>query len=286
MRSTRLWGFPRKSPLQRRPKMMDLFVNIWRTYFVHIIDLILVSFIFYKLLLLIRGTRAIQIAVGIGIVGIATFLSKVLGFPTLNWLLQNFWLAGVVLLAVLFQPELRSALASLGAGTANRFVHHEEMEVVNEVVAAVKEASRRQMGMLLVFERDTGLRDYMESGTTLDAEVTRELLLTLFQPPALLHDGGVIIRQNRIAGAGCIFPLSQDPSLEKWLGTRHRAAVGITEVSDAWSLCVSEETGNISIAESGKITTRIDPDELRQYLVDLYRSPGPKKAQPVVVEKA
>jgi len=266
--------------------MMDLFVNIWRTYFVHIIDLILVSFIFYKLLLLIRGTRAIQIAVGIGIVGIATFLSKVLGFPTLNWLLQNFWLAGVVLLAVLFQPELRSALASLGAGTANRFVHHEEMEVVNEVVAAVKEASRRQMGMLLVFERDTGLRDYMESGTTLDAEVTRELLLTLFQPPALLHDGGVIIRQSRIAGAGCIFPLSQDPSLEKWLGTRHRAAVGITEVSDAWSLCVSEETGNISIAESGKITTRIDPDELRQYLVDLYRSPGPKKAQPVVVEKA
>jgi len=255
---------------------MDLFLNIWRHYLVHAVDLLLVSFIFYKLLLLIRGTRAIQMAVGIGIVALVTLLSRVLGLPTLNWLLQNFWLAGVVLIAVLFQPELRSALATLGAGTANRFAAHEETEIINEVVAAVKEASRRQMGMLIVFERETGLRDFMESGTVVDSEVTRELLLTLFQPPALLHDGGVIIRKNRIAGAGCIFPLSQDTSLEKWLGTRHRAAVGITEVSDCWALCVSEETGNISIAERGKITTRIDPDELRQYLVDMFRSPAPK----------
>ncbi len=256
---------------------MNVFIEIWSKYLVHIVDLFLVSFIFYKLLFLIRGTRAIQIAVGIGIVGLVTLLSKIIGLPTLNWLLQNFWLAGVVIIAILFQPELRSALASLGAGTANRFVHHGEMEVVNEIVAAIKEASRRQMGMLLVFERDTGLRDYLESGTIVDSEVTRELLLTLFQPPSVLHDGGVIIRDNRVAAAGCIFPLSQDPSLEKWLGTRHRAAVGITEVSDAWAVCVSEETGNISLAEAGKITPRVDPDELRQYLVDLFRSPGAKK---------
>jgi diadenylate cyclase len=262
---------------------MEYLAVLWSRYLVHIFDVLIVGFIFYQALLLIRGTRAVQIVVGIVIVGVITLLSQLLGFPALNWLLQKFWIAGVVLLAVVFQPEIRSALARLGARTAGRFVITEEMDVVNEIVATVKEAARRQMGILLVIERDTGLKNYLESGTSVNGKVTRELLLTIFQPPSVLHDGGVIIQGNRVAGAGCIFPVSQDPSLSKWLGTRHRAAVGITEVSDAYAICVSEETGNVSVAEEGKLTTRVDPDELRERLMNLFQSSKkPKDVKPEV----
>lgn len=256
---------------------MELAGFIWKNYLVHAVDIFLVAFLFYQLLLLIQGTRAVQIAVGIAIVALLTVLAQFLGFPLLHWILQKFWIAGVVVFAVVFQPEMRAALARLGTRTAGRFVIHQEMTVVNEIVAAVKEASRRQMGMLLAIERDSGLRNYIESGTTVNGEVTKELLLSLFQPPGALHDGAVIIQGNRLAAAGCILPVSQDPNLSKWLGTRHRAAVGITEVSDAWSVCVSEETGNISIASDGKLTTQVDPDVLREYLMEVYRSPTPVK---------
>jgi diadenylate cyclase len=254
---------------------MDYLIALWDQYIVNVIDIALVAFLLFQVLMLIRGTRAVQIVVGIGILGVLTLLSQLLGFPTLNWLLQKFWIAGVVVLAVLFQQEMRQALARLGSKTAGRSVIHEEMEVINELVAAVKEASRRQMGMLVVTERDTGLRNYIESGTVINGEVTRELLLTLFQPPGVLHDGAVIIQGRRIAAAGCILPLSQDESLSKWLGTRHRAGVGVTETSDAWAVCVSEETGNIALAEGGKITTRVNPDELRQHLMNFYSSSRP-----------
>lgn len=258
---------------------MDALALIWSRYLVHVADVLLVAFFLYHVLLLIQGTRAVQIAVGIGIIAAMTVLAQILGFPSLYWLLQKFWIAGVVVIAVVFQPEMRSALARLGGKTSARFTAHQEMYVVNELVAAVKEASRRQMGMLLAIERDTGLRDYIESGTVLNAEVTRELLLTVFQPPSPLHDGAAIIQGNRIAGAGCILPVSQDPSLSKLLGTRHRAAVGITEVSDAWAICVSEETGNLSIASNGRLTSSVDPDELRQQLLDLFRSGDSKRAR-------
>src|SRR4029077_7694822 len=137
-------------------------------YLVHVVDITLVAFFFYQLLLLIQGTRAVQIAVGIVILALVTVLAQILGFPSLHWLLQKFWIAGVVIFAVVFQPELRSALARLGAQTAGRFVSHHEMDVVNEIIAAVKEASRRQMGMLIAVERDTGLREYLESGTLIN----------------------------------------------------------------------------------------------------------------------
>jgi diadenylate cyclase len=132
--------------------------------------------------------------------------------------------------------------------------------------------------MLIVAERDTGLRNYIESGTIVNADLTSELLLTLFQPPAVLHDGAVIIQGNRIASAGCILPLSQDPTLSKWLGTRHRAAVGITERSDAWAVCVSEETGNISIAQNGKIDRIENADELREQIINIHHSVPGKSA--------
>jgi diadenylate cyclase len=250
---------------------MQYVAVLWGRYLVHIVDVLIVSYIFYQILRLIQGTRAVQIAVGILIIALATVLAEILGFPSLKWLLQKFWIAGVVMIAVLFQPEIRSALARLGTKTARRFAIHEEMHVINELVGAAKEAARRQMGLLLVVERDTGLRNYIESGTTIDGEVTRELLLTIFQPPSILHDGAVIVRGNRLVAAGCILPLSQDPSLSRLLGTRHRAAVGITEVSDAWAVCVSEETGDVSVAADGKLE-KIDPDELRQRLLNLFHS--------------
>ncbi|MCB4757263.1 MAG: diadenylate cyclase CdaA [Elusimicrobia bacterium] len=252
----------------------------WNQFLVHVVDIFLVSFIFYQLLLLIQGTRAVQIVVGIVIVAVVTLLSNLLGLPVLGWLLQKFWIAGVVVFAVLFQPEMRSALARLGSRTSGRMTIHEEIMVINEIIAAVKEASRRQMGMLVVLERDVGLRNYIETGTAVNGEVTSELLLTLFQPPSILHDGAVVIRGGRVAAAGCILPLSQNASLEKWLGTRHRAAVGITEISDACAVCVSEETGNISLCQGGQIEVRMDPDELRQKLLTLYRSSGPVTTVP------
>lgn len=265
---------------------MSLIGELWSRYFVHIFDVLLVSFIFYQLLLLIRGTRAVQIVFGIVIVATVTFLSQLLGFPTLSWLLQKFWIAGVVVIAVLFQPELRSALARLGSHTASRFTVQEEMEAINELIGAVKEASRRQMGMLVVIERDTGLRNFIESGTIINGDLTRELLLTIFQPPSVLHDGAVIIRGNRVAAGGCILPLSSDPNLSKLLGTRHRAAVGITEVSDAWAICVSEETGNVSVTQNGKLQSPIDPDELRQQLYNMFRQPNSSSAKNIRKSKS
>ena len=255
--------------------------EVWNHYLVHLTDILLVSFLIYHLLLLIQGTRAVQIAMGIGVVAVVTVLAQFAGLPSLSWLLQKFWFAGVIVIAVVFQPELRSALARLGGRTSAHFSIHQEMYVVNEIVAAVKEAARRQMGMLLAIEREVGLRDYVESGTPVNAEVTRELLLAIFQPPGALHDGAVIIQGNRMAGAGCILPISQDQSLSRFLGTRHRAAVGITEVSDAWAVCVSEETGNVSFAHDGKLQS-VDPDELRQHLLNVFRSSPQKPADAAV----
>lgn len=248
--------------------------EVWSRYLVHATDVLLVSFLIYHLLLLIQGTRAVQIAVGIGVIAAITVLAQFTSLPSLSWLLQKFWFAGVIVIAVVFQPELRSALARLGGRTSAHFSIHQEMYVVNEIVAAVKEAARTQMGMLLAIEREVGLREYIESGTPINGEVTRELLLSIFQPPGALHDGAVVIQGNRLAAAGSILPISQDPSLARYLGTRHRAAVGITELSDAWAVCVSEETGNVSFARDGKLS-QVDPDELRQQLLNVFRTKEP-----------
>lgn len=261
---------------------MDYLIRLWSQYLVHVVDILLVAFVFYKTLLLIRGTRAVQIAVGIVIIAGMTLLAEFLQFPALHWLLQKFWIASVVILAVVFQPEIRTGLASLGARPSSRLTGHEESFVVNEIVAAVKEASRRQMGMLIAIERDTGLREYVETGTPLHADVSRELLLTIFQPPAPLHDGAVIVQGSRLVGAGCILPVAQDASLSKLLGTRHRAAVGITEVSDAWAVCVSEETGNVSLASDGKLITDVDPDHLRERLLNVFNPQKPTRQKTAI----
>lgn len=253
--------------------MIDGISLVWRLYLVHLVDILLVAFIFYHILLMIRGTRSAQVLTGVLILALATFfVQRVLRLPTLSWILQTFWLAWVVVLAVVFQPELRAMLAQLGTHRVGRLLMSAEFGFINEIIAALKEASETRTGMLLVLERETGLRNFIETGTTINGEVSRDLLLTIFHPRTLLHDGAAIVRDDRILAAACVLPLSSDPSLQRILGTRHRAAIGISEISDAVVLVVSEETGTVSVARDGKLDRNVDLDQLRGQLVDLYRS--------------
>jgi diadenylate cyclase len=250
-----------------------MLIDLWRGILVHVVDILVVSYLIYRLLVLIQGTRAVQVLLGIIVLAATTeVVQGLLRLPTLGWLLRQFWMGSVVIFAVVFQPEIRSALAHLGSHRAGRFFIHAEPGVVEEIVTALKEASRRKMGMLLVLEQEIGLRNFIETGTFLNAELTRELLLSLFQPPAILHDGAIIVRGQRVVAAGCVLPLSTDPGLSKILGTRHRAAVGITEISDAWALLVSEETGAVSVARGGKLDYNVNVDEFRKQLLHFYHA--------------
>jgi diadenylate cyclase len=253
--------------------MLDTLVHLWRSYLIHLADICLVAFIFYRILLLIQGTRAMQVIMGVVILAAVTFLVQhVLRLPTLGWLLRTFWVAWVVVLAVVFQPELRAMLAKLGSQRLGRIILPEDLSFINEITAAVKEASQNRVGMLIALEQETGLRNFIETGTPVNAEITRELLLTLFHPRTLLHDGAVIIREDRVVAAGCVLPLSNDPDILKILGTRHRAAIGLSEISDALVLVVSEETGAVSVARDGKLDREIDADRLKTMLTEFYRS--------------
>lgn len=253
---------------------MDFFVKIWESYLVHIIDILIVAYIFYRLILLLKGTRAFQVALGIVLLFLFTILSRdVIHLHTLAWLLEKFWMAGVVLLIVVFQPELRTALARLGSshlGYSSGDTHF-----IKEIIGAIKDFSEQRIGALIVLEQEIGLRDFVETGTKIHGEVTRELLLSIFQPRSVLHDGAVIISHGQLLAAGCILPISDDPEIARVLGMRHRAALGLSEVSDAWTIVVSEETGIISLAKRGKLTRGVDLEELGHQLFDLYRTRKP-----------
>ncbi len=253
--------------------MLNALNSIWHNYLIHVVDVLLVAYLFYRVLLLIRGTRAVQVLRGVVILGVATFLvQNVLRLPTLSWIFRTFWLAWAVILVVVFQPELRSVLAQLGSQRLGRLLLPEELSFVNEIIAALREASQKRIGMLLVLEQQTGLRNFIETGTLINGEVSRDLILTLFHPRTPLHDGAAILREDRLVAAGCVLPLSSDPDISRILGTRHRAAIGVTEISDAVVLVVSEETGAVSVARNGRLDRDVDLETLRDKLVDFYRS--------------
>lgn len=253
--------------------MLDVLGSIWRNTLIHVFDVLLVAYIFYRVLLLIRGTRAVQVVRGVVILAVFTFLvQNVLQLPALSWILRTFWLAWAVVLAVVFQPELRSVLAQLGSQRVGRLLVPEELNFVDEITDALREASQNRIGMLIVLEQETGLRNFIETGTLINGEVSRELLLTVFQPRTHLHDGAIVIREDRVVAAGCVLPLSNDPGIARLLGTRHRAAIGITEISDAVVLVVSEETGIVSVARDGRLDRNVDLDDLKVKLRDFYRS--------------
>ena len=230
------------------------------------VDIFLVSFFIYKLLELIRGSRAFQMVGGTLMVVMLFFVSRWARLETVDWLLRNSLAYVGFAIIVLYQAELRKALAHLGKAPLFRFLGPHTSETIDEIVFATTTLARRRTGAIIVIERDIGLRSYIEGGIILDAILTYDLLLSIFSPRTPLHDGAVIVQGNRVAAAACFLPLSINPQLSKELGTRHRAAIGITEDTDAVAIVVSEETGTISYLEDGNILRGMDGDTLRAKL--------------------
>jgi len=243
-----------------------------------IVDIALVSIIIYKIIILIKGTKAARILAGLGILLIAFSFARHLQLYTMDWIIQSFWAQVVVALIVLFQPEIRKALAQMGeASLLQGLTSAEELRSLEEIVRASVALADRKIGSLIVIERDVSLKDYVEIGIPLDARVSKELLLSIFHPTSPIHDGAVIVRGNRVVAAGCFLPLTLGAGVSKALGTRHRAGIGITEETDAVTIIVSEETGAISVAIAGEIKTHIDMGTLRDMLTELFTESKSKK---------
>lgn len=230
-----------------------------------ILDIALVTFIFYRLMLLIRGTRAVSILYGLVLILLMYFLSEELGLYTLSWLLANFLGSIFLVVIILFQQDIRRALAQVGAGRLWRRGAIASREF-DEIIGAALTMAQRRVGALIVIERNVPLGDYVEKGVSLDARISRELMLTIFHPYTPLHDGAVIIRDKRLVAASCILPLAGGLVGGSDYGTRHRAGMGITEETDAVALVVSEERGVVSVAVNGKLTSGLDATRLRRVL--------------------
>ncbi len=242
-----------------------------RVGFVEIIDVLLVTLIFYQFLRLFRGTQAIQLIVGLVVLVIVGVVATALKLVLLSWLFQNAAPFIVIAIVVLFQPELRRMLDQVGRiGHIGRplgtFSEQQLNRAMLEVVRAAERLSARRTGALVAFEREVGLEDYAATGVRINGEVSSEFLQSIFFPNSPLHDGAVIIRGNQILSAGCLLPLPEEGTVRERLGTRHRAAIGLSLASDALVLVVSEETGVISVVENGRISRNLDPEALRRRL--------------------
>lgn len=240
-----------------------------------ILDILIVSFIVYKVLGFIRESRAQQLIKGVLVLLVTFFLSDILNLYTLNWILKGTVTMGVIALVVIFQPELRRGLEYMGRSKIVKapFTQLDKDEIkamIDEFVRSVDNFSATKTGALIILERETALSDIAETGTEINADISAELLGNIFYEGAPLHDGAVIIRDDKILAAGCVLPLTENKDLNKSLGTRHRAGIGITENSDAVSIIVSEETGIISIAKDGKLTRFLDTRNLEKTLLNLY----------------
>ncbi len=253
-------------------KGLFLKMEILRQYrwILDVLDILLVSVIVYRLLLIIKGTKAAQMLIGLGVLLIASLLSRYLELYTVDWLIQSFWAQAVIALIILFQPEIRRALAQMGEAQFLQFTSAEELKSLEEIVRAAVALANRNIGALIVIERDTSLKDFVEVGTPLDAKVSKELLMSIFHPASPIHDGAVVIKGNRIVAAGCFLPITLSPEVSRALGTRHRAGLGLAEETDAVVIVVSEETGMISLAMKGKLETNLDMGKLRNVLTDLF----------------
>lgn len=253
--------------------ILNRLFDFWQNSLRHAFDISLVAFIFYRLMLLVRGTRSVQILQGILFLVALTFIvNELVQLPMARWLLRKFWMAGIIIVAVVFQPELRSALAQLGSQQFSRWIIPGRFDFIDEIVAAAKECSDKRIGALIALEQETGLKNYVETGTKINGEISSELILSLLHPRSPLHDGAIIISGSQIAAAGCLLPITDDPHFAKILGTRHRAAVGLTEISDAVVLVVSEETGQFSIARGGRLQREIDFMKVREEIHELFSS--------------
>ena len=236
-----------------------------------LLDIAIVSILIYEFLKLIRGTRAVQMAVGSLLIILLFYLSRLAPLQTLNWMIRNMLVYVVFAAIVIFQSDIRRALAHFGRAPFFRYFNTQESagETIEEVVVAATMLSAQRVGAIVAIEREIGLRNYIESGIPLDAELTYDLLVTIFQPGSPLHDGAVVLQEDRVAAAACFLPLTVNPRVSRELGTRHRAAIGLTEESDAAAVVVSEETGQIALALDGQIERGLSADQLRERLRSL-----------------
>ncbi|MFB3895480.1 MAG: diadenylate cyclase CdaA [bacterium] len=250
--------------------LFSSFILHWKD----ILDIFLVTVLFYTVIKFLRGTRSVQVIQGLIVLVIAIIIisqiAQVLELTTIYWLVNKFWTIWLVALIVIFAPDIRRTFAQLGQRRFFRRFFKPEEQFIIEIVQAVGTLTKKKQGALIVLERETGLQEYMESGVKLDSSVVSELILSIFTPYSPLHDGAVIIQGNRIAAAGCLLPLTQETNLSRELGMRHRAAIGLTEETDAVVIVVSEETGTISVARTGHLTRDLEPASLRRLLRSLY----------------
>ena len=244
--------------------MFDVFANI---RLLDLLDISIVAFIIYRIILLIKGTRAVQMLLGLAVILVVYFASRVGDLHTLNWFLSNFLSSIILVIVVIFQNDIRRALMHVGRNPFfGTMIYREESEIIDELVKACVALASRKIGALIAIERETGIKDILESGTPIDARVSNELIRAIFMPSSPIHDGALVVQQGRLTMAGCFLPLSQSRDLSKSLGTRHRAAVGLTELADAVAVVVSEETGKISVAINGGMTRNLDAAGLKKVL--------------------
>ena len=234
-----------------------------------IADILMVWVVIYQIILLVRGTRTLHMVLGLGVVFVALVVSHQLSMVTINWIINSFLSSFILVVIILFQSDIRRALARLGRGTVFG-PGHDPSSTLEEVVRTASSLASRMTGGLIVLERRTGLAEYVETGTRLDAQVSRELMINIFEPATPLHDGAVIIAGDRIQAARCLLPLSTNPQLGRQFGTRHRAALGLSEDTDAVCVVISEERGRVSLSVEGVLHQDLDASALRKQLWELF----------------
>ncbi len=254
-----------------RPLMMTL-PPIHRLWLLDLLDIFLVAVLFYRLLILVKGTRSAQMYVGLLIIVLVGLFAREFDLIAVKWIVDSLKTVWLIAFVIIFQPELRHALAQFGRTRYFRsFLRGESYGALGELIRGVETLARRRHGALIVMERNVGLRNFVESGTRIDAKLSAELLVTLFSPGSPLHDGAVIMREDMVVSAACILPLSSNATTAAMLGTRHRAALGLSEETDAAVIVVSEETGSISVAFRGHMRRHLSEGELRSELSRIFR---------------
>lgn len=243
------------------------------------VDILVVAFVFYQLISIIRGTRSVQMLLGLGVLVGVYFMASIMDLGTLLWLLNTFLSSLFLIIIIVFQDDIKRALTQVGKSPFQKTTDMVEKDL-EEIIRTIFYLSKRRIGALIVIERDMGLRDYVESGFIIDARLTREMLISIFMPVSPLHDGGVIISKGRIHTAGSILPLTQNPYIDKRYGTRHRAAIGLSEETDAVILVVSEETQGISLVQHGAMTSVSDEISLNNSLRAIFISSREVYKQP------
>ena len=269
---------------------VEVFKNIPTIGIMDIIDILVVAFLIYEVMRLIRTTSAARVAKGIILLLLLTWFTGILNMYSLNFILSNTISLGFLAIVIMFQPELRRMLEKLGGSTVRELISPRTEAVgmeqaIAQTVSACSSMSRERVGALIVFERSLPLDEYFKSGTRIDAELSAELIRNIFFPKASLHDGAMIVRKNRIAAAGCVLPLTANTNLSSDLGTRHRAGIGMSEVSDAVVVVVSEETGTISVAIGGMLKRHLAPKTLERLLVNELISAQDKKKPARILER-